>query len=254
MEIHNTAIRQVDILNLLRLIAPVAISSDFIRIGSEYDGGYIVPNMLSDISSVISIGVADDDSFDRFFSERNIKIFQFDPTIDSPPSALPNTSFFKVPFGAFNGQMHSHVDRILQICHIEDESDVLVKTDSEGGEWYGLLMSSDAALGKIKILTGEFHQFEQLSDPLIFEFMYKTLLSLSRHFFPVSVTPNSTCAMSVIAGIPIPNLLEITYVRRTAFPTDFVVRQNLAARHELARPNRKGQDQMLWNPSWFSLA
>jgi hypothetical protein len=248
---QNT-VTQNDILKLLRLLQPMDMGLEFIRVGNHHDGGYIIPKYWEGISAVFSMGICDDDSFDREFTARSIPVFQFDPTINAAPSQHPFATFYKMAFGSFNGELHTTLDHIFEVTGV-NHGQVLLKTDVEGGEWYGLSLTSDAALARIKVITGEFHQFEQLGDPFFFDLMLRTLEKLSKHFYFAVVAVNDGCRLAQIRGIPIPNLLELTLVRKDCLPTGWIVRPQLGVKHHLSTPTHPGLDEILWNPAWFLL-
>lgn len=245
-------VRQADILKILRLLQPLDLGLEFVRIGNLHDGGYILPDDPDGISAVFSMGISDDDSFDRTFTARSIPVFQFDPTIDAPPSQHPCARFYKQAFGSFNGKLHTTLDHIFEITGVIHDR-VLLKTDVEGGEWYGLSLSSDAALARVKVITGEFHQFEQLADPKFYSLMLNTLQKLEQHFYTVAVVVNDGCRMAQVCGIPVPNLLELTMIRKSCFPADLTPMPHLGVKHHLSTPTLPDLEEILWNPAWFLL-
>ena len=245
-------ITQTDILKLLRLLRPLDLGLAFTRVGNQHDGGYIIPDDPDGIDAVLSMGISDDDSFDRTFTARSIPVFQFDPTIDAPPSQHPCATFHKRAFGSFNGTLHTTLDHIFELTGIAHDR-VLLKTDVEGGEWYGLSLASDAALARVKVITGEFHQFEQLAEPPIYALMLNTLQKLEQHFYTVVVAVNDGCRMAQVCGIPIPNVLELTLVRKSCFPAGLTPQPQLGVKHRLSTPTLPHLDEILWNPAWFLL-
>lgn len=248
----SATVTQADILKLLRLLQPLNLGLEFVRAGNPHDGGYIIPKDPDGIDAVFSMGISEDDSFDRDFTARAIPVFQFDPTIEAPPSQHPCATFHKMAFGSFNGTLHSTLDHIFEVTGV-NHNRVLLKTDVEGGEWYGLSLASDAALARVKVITGEFHQFEQLAEPKIYALMLDTLQKLEQHFYTVVVAVNDNCRMAQICGIPVPNLLELTLVRKDCFPAGLVPKPQLGAKHHLSTPTSPQLDEILWNPAWFLL-
>ena len=58
------------------------VSCDLIRIGGDNDGGYLLPNILDDISYCFSPGVAKQADFEKELSEKfKIKSFMINKTI-----------------------------------------------------------------------------------------------------------------------------------------------------------------------------
>lgn len=81
-------------LSLARLFEPVAaVGHRKIRVGRPNDGGYVMLDDFGGITAALSLGVADDPSWDLAIGERGIPTFQFDHTINKPPAEHPNLTF-----------------------------------------------------------------------------------------------------------------------------------------------------------------
>ena len=65
---------QSEILSLLKMLAPNDPEMGKVRVGSLGDGGYVLPDDLDQIDSVLSIGIGNEDSFDLHFAKKNIPI------------------------------------------------------------------------------------------------------------------------------------------------------------------------------------
>jgi len=74
--------RQSEVLSIVNLIKPNNSLFKKIRVGSLGDGGYVVPDDLKGIESVLSIGIGDEVSFDLDFAKKDIPVYQYDPTIN----------------------------------------------------------------------------------------------------------------------------------------------------------------------------
>ena len=62
------------------------ISCDLIRIGGDGDGGYLLPNVLDDVSYCFSPGVDYTANFEKELSEKfNIKSFMADASVKQAP-------------------------------------------------------------------------------------------------------------------------------------------------------------------------
>jgi hypothetical protein len=68
--------------NFLNLIRPI-ITDDQIRLGRNYDGGYVVNKKAIENASLISLGINDDWSFEEDYHKQNgNKIFMYDGSIN----------------------------------------------------------------------------------------------------------------------------------------------------------------------------
>jgi hypothetical protein len=223
-----------------------------VRIGNCNDGGYIVPKDLGEINFVISAGINDDVSFDKYFADINIPVYQYDPTIDELPYQDKNFFFSKKPFGSYPGHSSETLDSILQTINIaKNNSGYLLKFDVEGSEYNALLNSSDAAFSNARVICGEFHMLNTINDKNNYEVIVKTLEKLKKQFFIYHIHVNTNSTFSLIDGMLIPSLLEITYLNRDHFPTKGII--NMKGLDEIDTPNIIGQPQIYWNPAWYLL-
>ena len=99
--IETLSITQKDILDFIGLARPMAMEkTSKIRVGNEYDGGYVLPAIALSCDAVLSIGVGPDVSFDMVLAMQGARIAQFDHTVEGPPTTHDNFSFHKKGWGA----------------------------------------------------------------------------------------------------------------------------------------------------------
>lgn len=239
---------QEKILSLLQLLTPYDTNHKLIRVGREGDGGYVLPECVSDISSVVSLGISDEVSFDLYFAERGIDVFQFDPTVDGPPFHNSKFHFTKEGFGTYDGVMHNTLDDILDKCKIRGTGNKLLKFDVEGSEYVGIFNSSDQALQEFSVLTGEFHSLDWMQKPDYYNTFYYTFKKIVSLFAPVHVHANNGGLLTVIDNISIPSLLEITFLRRDLISSMTI---NQRSRSELDFKNVPENSSIFWNPTHY---
>ena len=58
------------------------LDSTKIRLGRNFDGGYVLLDDFADVGAALSLGINDDASWDLDIAQRNIPVQQFDHTID----------------------------------------------------------------------------------------------------------------------------------------------------------------------------
>ena len=222
-----------------------------IRVGGLHDGGYIIPE-VENISAVISAGIADNIKFDSYFASRNIKVFQYDPTIDSPPDS-PFKNYFvfsKQTFGSYYNVRGLNFDDIFQKHELYKLNDhIIAKFDVEGGEFDALLSSNDETLKKMSIITGEFHDINNINDPAIYERLYKTLDKLLNHFFISHLCVNNHITIKLIHGMVLPYAIEITFLNKSMFKHSNLI--NTSGRNSLDSENNPNLPFIQWNPAWY---
>jgi glycosyltransferase involved in cell wall biosynthesis len=208
-------VRQCEVLSLLHLIRPLAMANGTkVRIGSSRDGGYVLPDQALQCNAVLSIGVGHDVSFDLALAERGAIIVQFDHTIDAPPAAHPNFRFNKFGWGAkTTGDLLSFTD-IRTAFGSTSARRTMLKFDVEGAEYEALAATTDADLAEFEIIACELHGFDRLGERAVFERIEATLQKLTRQHAPVHLHANNCGGLSLVAGVPVPGVLELTLLRR----------------------------------------
>jgi hypothetical protein len=86
--------------------------------------------------------------------------------------------------------------------------------DIEGAEYPVLLNASDRVLRRFRIIIVELHTLDRLIDPVAFALITSALNRVLEHFHVVHIHPNNNVRPVRVAGITIPRLLEITFLRR----------------------------------------
>ena len=171
-----------------------------LRIGKDYDGGYIIcdiPNIKYDI--FISGGIETDISFENSFLEKypDIDCVAYDGTIsDLPSGANPKIQFHKKNLGDTNSDTNSNLQE-----YFEKYNNIFMKMDIEG--WEDQLFSSirDDQLSKISQLVIEFHNPYLVTVPS----------RLAKTHWLVHFHPNNCCGMGPNG---VPNVYECTYIRK----------------------------------------
>ncbi|MFT3802868.1 MAG: FkbM family methyltransferase [Burkholderiaceae bacterium] len=227
--------RQNRILDVLALMRPLAMrSQQKIRIGNDCDGGYVVPARALDCDAVISIGVGPDVSFDFVLAERGARIIQFDHTVDGPPVDHPAFRFFNQGWGArTEGEFLSlrDIDARLE----GEPQHKLLKFDIEGGEYdiFEALVADD--LRSYEVICCELHHFAKLADEAFFAKIRHLLECLTHHHAPIHLHANNYGNFILIEGVPIPEVLELTLLRRDLDSFDGYSREPIPG--PMDRPN-----------------
>jgi len=66
-----------------------------IRVGRNFDGGYVMVDDFNEVDAALSFGIADDASWDLEIAKRGIPVHQFDHTIEKSPVDDPGITFHK---------------------------------------------------------------------------------------------------------------------------------------------------------------
>lgn len=229
-----------DVFNRMALLRCFELpDSEFIRIGPSHDGGYVIYKDVSQITKVISIGVAEDTAFEEDFNSLNkdVTFYLFDHTV-TPKRKLPrNFEFYSQGLGKENVSHFVNLKHIVN-THLSHEDRALLKIDIEGSEYEALSDTSSETLSNFDQLLIELHNLneETLSSNLFNELLTK----IRKNFQLVHIHGNNNDGYSIIRGACVPQTLELTFLNKS-FQLREVPGSAIFPR-DLDFPNTRGDD------------
>tara|TARA_R110000744_G_scaffold174953_1_gene293711 strand:+ start:51 stop:701 length:651 start_codon:yes stop_codon:yes gene_type:complete len=178
------------------------VSLDLIRIGGERDGGYLVPDILSNVSHCFSPGVDDIADFESHLSrEYGIKSFMADASVESAPLSDEDFFFIKKFLGTHNEDdfitLKSWMDSSLE----GDEKDLILQMDIEGAEYDVLTIESAETLNRFSFMIIEFHSLNKMFDRYFLQMITSVFEKIYRNFSICHVHPNNCCGVSSLNGV-----------------------------------------------------
>jgi hypothetical protein len=220
---------------LLSRIAPITTDHPLIRLGSETDGGYLVPDDLQGIGACFSPGVSSCADFERDLNARGIKCFLADYSVEAPPVTGPLIVFEKKFIGTVNDAIYMTLDSWVARYASGTENNLLLQMDIEGAEYEVLLSSSLALLRRFRIIVLEAHHIEQLLTATGFTLIKAVFDKLYEAGFEVvHAHPNNSMRPITYGDFVIPQVMEFSFLRKDramrATPTH-------SFPHPLDRPN-----------------
>jgi hypothetical protein len=198
----------------LRQLFPLSINQDLelIRLGSLGDGGYLLHNDFSKTDYCLSLGIGDNFSFDLAISDKCKEVWMFDHTIDDPQIKDSNLKFHNVGIAATIQSKFTTMSKILE--DIPKEHDIILKIDIEGSEWDVLKNLSSSNLIRCKQIVAEFHNLHKIADDHFFDLVSKSLSNLNNSHDLINLHVNNWSSLHLIQGVPVPDVIEVTYIRR----------------------------------------
>ena len=185
------------------------------RVGSEYDGGYVLPvNLMSECRGVVSIGVGSNNDCDIALARMGQQIHAWDHTVDGLPNRHNAITFHKVGLGS--GTDLRDLKHICEASFGKSATGLALMLDAEGAEWEAINLQPGALSG-FDIMAIEFHDLGDLllqPDPIL-----PALQTISRDFVPVAVHVNNHGGLWEVGPFPWPDALEVTYVRKSHLET-----------------------------------
>lgn len=204
---------QHNILSLLRLLkVKRPLTKQMIRLGNNFDGGYVVCDDMSGITSAISIGIGDNVSFDYEIAELGIKVLQFDHTVQYPPVNHPNFIFTKIAWGEASSESEISLSKILSHFNLIGH-ELFLKFDVEGAEWNNLPFVTPEILKQCRLIVGEFHSMHMINDINNFIRIMDTFNKLCLNHTLIHIHANNYGNVHNILGITIPEVIELTFLR-----------------------------------------
>ncbi|MFM7780412.1 MAG: FkbM family methyltransferase, partial [Alphaproteobacteria bacterium] len=220
------------VLTTIALLTPWdVVGCGKIRIGGDHDGGYVMLDRLRPEQPVLSYGVGPDVSFDLDLAKRGHPVFMFDHTVDGPSTVLPPNALFTREGVAVRAQPKKSLGTIeshLRRHKLVGRRDIILKMDIEGAEWPVLSALPDALLNVFEQIVVEFHWLGGLNQKDFAGVVRNTLQRLNTHFTICHVHANNYAGISLVEGVVVPTVIEVTYIRRrlirrspsqTLFPT-----------------------------------
>jgi hypothetical protein len=199
------------------LMAPAdPVGVDLERVGRDYDGGYIMVKHDAEVRIAYSLGINRDVSWDLIMAERGYQIYQYDHTIETLPIHHPNFHWKKLGItgkSQVTDELTSLEEQFQANGH-SDAKDLILKIDIEGHEWDVFSEMSKVDLSRFSQIVVECHGFGKLHGLAKFRKMRQSLQNLAETHQVVHVHGNNNSPMVVVGGIPTPQTLELTWLRR----------------------------------------
>ena len=201
-----------------KLLMPVAAEGHRkIRVGNQFDGGYVMVDDWAGILGAVSIGIGDNDVWDREILDRGIPVAQYDHTIDRPVTMSRGMTWHRVGIGATDTGELRTLRSIIHLAGFPEVGDLILKLDAEAAEWDALETDDAAPLERFRQLVVEFHWFDRIIDDAWFATAERTIARISRSHAPIHVHANNGVGMALLGGVCFPRVLEVTFARRDAY-------------------------------------
>jgi hypothetical protein len=215
---------------VLKMLRPYDINIRKIRVGSPFDGGYVMADCRTSDQVVLSYGLGGEISFDMEMAMAGHQCYMFDHTIEGLTATHPNFHYYPEGVAGVTDPAKSfytvkdHLDRFV----ITGDR-LILKMDVEGAEWDAVSLMPDAVISRFEQIAIEVHDFHRLKDPAFADKVAASLQKINKFFTLFHVHANNNNTMETVEGFSIYNLLELSYVKtgivkrgpsRTLYPTD----------------------------------
>ncbi|MGN8118839.1 FkbM family methyltransferase [Labrys sp. 22185] len=220
--VHSKFLRD-RVLSLFQYLEPEdVIGSDcYVRLGKDFDGGYIFLKDGLKGKIAYSFGINNDVSWDRNVADLGYDVYMYDHTIPNLPEENVKFHFFKTGVSGKSSDTDlKTIENIILDNNHSELTDIILKMDIEGAEWEALSAVPEKTLRQFGQIALEYHWFDHLGQDEVFYPAERALRKMHKLFAPVHIHSNNCCDLVVIGGVPVPPVLEVTYVNRAAFKTE----------------------------------
>ena len=181
-------------------------------VGNPQDGGYWIYSQINPNGAVVSCGVGDNISFESQYSHKypKAKFFLYDHTIEELPIILKNSFFYKQKIQDIaNNDRETTLANIFD--YVSDEISIL-KIDIEGDEKKIFRTVEKSLIQNVDQIILEIHGIiEAILNNDLDEIM-NLLNEITLNHKIVNINYNNWDSYKVLAGVPIPNTVEISLV------------------------------------------
>ena len=133
-----------------------------IRVGSQFDGGYVIINDIGSYDCIISCGIGNNVEFENQLSKLypDLPVYCFDGTINYfPQHSINNLTFVNKNVGINNSNKTTNLFDLL-----ERYDQIFMKMDIEGAEFDYFHAFPEKYFSKIKQLVLEIHDIVEYSN------------------------------------------------------------------------------------------
>ena len=197
-----------------------------------------MPNDFSSLSACYSPGVGDTAEFELSMTEKGIKCYLADGSVDNSPIKNAKIHFDKVFIGTkTKSNKITLYDWINK--YSKNSEDLILQMDIEGDEYEVLKHTSVQTLSRFRILVIEFHRTHLILTKKGYDKMLESLEKIHKNFIPVHLHNNNARPFIKFNGYTIPRAFEITFIRRDRIEYFKPVKQ---LPHQLDQKNVTGMD------------
>lgn len=193
-------------------------NKNYIRVGRNNDGGYVMIDDFDENMCAYSFGISDDMSWDKMINQMTgMDVFMYDHTIPCAPEYRKGCYFIRCGVGVENTDNLRTLDYILndsakQINHKTENA--ILKMDIEGGEWDVIKSVSKSLLSQFRQMLFEFHGLTNKSNE---EKIIESLGKLNETHQVAWIHGNNYRHAIGDDRIVVPDTIEVLYVNKNIY-------------------------------------
>jgi hypothetical protein len=134
-------------------------------------------------------------------------------------------SFEKIGIASTESAKFTTIEKI--ISNLPQDADLILKIDVEGAEWEVLESLTPETLSRFRQIAAEFHNLHYIHDADHFSRIVNSLSKISQTHILANFHANNWASIQLVAGVPFPDVVEVTYIRRVAPIGRYVKLENI---------------------------
>lgn len=202
------------LISLIEKLHPYYTDKDLIRLGTNGDGGYLVPDDIEGISACFSPGVGNLTSFEQDCLNYGMQVYLADKSVDGPSIKNDKFHFIKKFIGPITNEDFITMDDWVNDSLENKNSDLLLQMDIEGSEYLSILSMTEILLKRFRIMVIEFHELDKLWNREFFDVASNVFQKILKNHICVHIHPNNYYPLEKKDGIEIPRIAEFTFLRK----------------------------------------
>jgi len=235
------------LIDFLKKVRPVSTQFQLIRIGGPGDGGYLLPDDLTEIRTCFSPGVSDTANFELELANLGIDCFLADYSVEKAPISHPRFDFEKKFIGPSKSQIFVTLEDWTLAKGLQG-ADSILQMDIEGAEYASILATPQEVIKNFRMIVIEFHALDDLLDPKVFPFISATFDKLLQDFAVLHIHPNNASDSLHYKGINVWPTMEFTFLRKDRIMAS-TSRSDFP--HELDADNAPLKPTSVLSKEWF---
>ena len=240
-----STVEHLKVKNLINSIKPHNLGYKLLRVGPNGDGGYLIPDILSNITACFSPGVGKIHGFEEDLLKRGIKIYMADKTVEKPNLSNENYEFLKKNIGSYDDEEMITIDTWISNSEVHNK---ILQMDIEGSEYEAINSINELNFKKIQVMVIEFHHFEHVLNKMGYLVVKNVLQKVLKHFDVAHIHPNNCCGSYKIKELVIPSTLEITFLNKELTLKKEKIE---SIPNELDFKNVKNKPDILLDKNWY---
>jgi hypothetical protein len=184
-----------------------------IRLGGENDGGYWVPECISNLDALLSPGVNGLWKFEEDLLERfGVTSYLLDKgdAISGAPFQTLDTYV-----GSHTNQDQISMDRWVEDLGLGDSNKLGLQMDIEGSEYPTILAMSESLMSSMEMMVIEFHWLDQIINKRFNSLLVRpTIEKILNTHDVIYAQLNPVVRYSRIRDVVLPMAMEVTFLRR----------------------------------------